>query len=268
MADISYILAELRAKSPKDYIVTILTPVPLQRALITFYGFDLVLKQAVKSASEDTILGIRLQYWRDQIRAIYAGLAFDSGPELALIANLIAEHSITEDLWQNYIDAITSQHNIHEIPHDMDAFQTHQIAEKRAYWRLLSACIGGDVMMNEHQAAYYVTAMYLDRLHSDLAANCSKLPQDLRDTYKLSSNLLALGKSDMTGLLTAYEQRLQSLWSVVQPELKALPKCQKLLILQARYRHRMLGTKTMANINPKKSIMHELCWMIWLRFKY
>ncbi len=75
--------AELvKARDPARYRAAQIAPAPLRDALLVLYAFNAEIVHAAWSAREPALAEIRLQYWHDQVEALFAGRSTDHHPVL------------------------------------------------------------------------------------------------------------------------------------------------------------------------------------------
>ena len=75
--------AELvKARDPERYRAAHTAPAPLRDALLALYAFNAEVVHAAWGTREPALAEIRLQYWHDQVEALFAGRATDHHPVL------------------------------------------------------------------------------------------------------------------------------------------------------------------------------------------
>ncbi|HHB81064.1 MAG TPA: hypothetical protein ENK83_04865, partial [Aliiroseovarius sp.] len=85
-SDIEACAELVRARDPDRFRIARLARAPLRDALMVLYAFNAEVVHAAWGTQEPNLAEIRLQYWHDQIEALFAGRATDHHPVLNALA--------------------------------------------------------------------------------------------------------------------------------------------------------------------------------------
>lgn len=86
------------------FVTALFAPSERREALFALYAFNLEIAQIREKLSEPGIGLIRLQWWRDQVAAIYGDLAVAGHPILADLAEAIRRFDLDRGLFDRLID--------------------------------------------------------------------------------------------------------------------------------------------------------------------
>jgi NADH dehydrogenase [ubiquinone] 1 alpha subcomplex assembly factor 6 len=99
-------LARLVRRHDRDRFLTALfAPEAQRRGLLALYAFNYEVAKTREVVSEPTLGRIRLQWWRDSLDAIYAGVAARRPEVLQPLADAIRRHALTRRHLDALIDA-------------------------------------------------------------------------------------------------------------------------------------------------------------------
>lgn len=259
-------MADIKAKSPRDYYIILLAPTDQQRALITFYGLNLQLEQAIHATSEPAMRQIRLQYWKDQLGHIVSGRDYDDVPVLTLCSEILTGDSAVLECLHCFIDGKLT---VSDTCQTFTDFYNHEIACAQLYWKCLYHFQGKQINVDGNVWKYYVLSHYIMHVDNMLRTNAAGLPADFRERYQLTSNLYALDKANVEGAMGEYISQLDRLWAqICENSTKKLDDAYKLSLLFGHIQHlKLINCRSFEKCAHVPSVK-ELILLIWLRFKY
>lgn len=266
MDNLDFVLADIKAKSPRDYYIILLAPTDQQRALITFYGLNLQLKQAIYATSEPAMRQIRLQYWKDQLTNIVSGRDYDDVPVLVLCSDILMGNSAVLKCLHCFIDEKLTISDTYQTFTD---FYNHEIACAQLYWKCLYYFQGKQITVDDDVWKYYALSHYIMRTDSALRTNAAGLPADFRESFQLTSNLYALGKANIEDAVGEYLSQLDHLWlQICKNSTEKLDDAYKTSLLFGHLQHLKLRKCRSFEKCVHAPSVKELIRLIWMRFKY
>jgi len=135
-ANAEHCLQLVRANDLDRYLSTLLAEKDQQRPLFAVYAFDAEVCNIAGQVSEPAIGEIRLQWWRDEIDAIYGGTC-DNHPVAIELQLIIQKYDLPKHLFTKLIDA--RQFDIYREPMaSMDELIDYQTATSTAITDLAS----------------------------------------------------------------------------------------------------------------------------------
>lgn len=96
----------VRAGDPDRYLLAILAPGSLRDGLFALYAFNVEIARTREMVSEAMLGEIRLQWWRDEIEALYAGTGLRHAIAEAL-SGAVRSYGLTRAYFDRLIDART-----------------------------------------------------------------------------------------------------------------------------------------------------------------
>jgi len=181
------------------YLSTLLAEKDKHRALFAIYAFDADICSIAGQVSEPAIGEIRLQWWRDEIDAVYGGNC-DNHPIAKELQSVVHHYDLPKHLFTRLIDA--HQFDIYQEPMaDMAELTRYQTATATSITDLASrVLIGYDALENQSLTDKAGIAWGLGKMLRTLPEQTARkqcfLPADLLSQHQLSSkNVLAREKA-------------------------------------------------------------------------
>lgn len=97
----------VRNNDPDRFVLAMLAPETARDALLALYAFNIEIARTRELVSEAMLGEIRLQWWRDEVEAIYAGGTLRHGISGAL-RDVVQEFRLPRDYFDSLIDARAS----------------------------------------------------------------------------------------------------------------------------------------------------------------
>jgi NADH dehydrogenase [ubiquinone] 1 alpha subcomplex assembly factor 6 len=143
------------------YLSSLFAPRALRSRLNVLYAFNHELAKTAEIVSQPIAGQIRLQWWRDRITELYAGVTVDH-PLTAALGDVIAAHHLPRDLFDALIDA--REHDLDEAPFATTSdFETYADATSANLMRLAARILGArdtlDQDARELGTAYAITGL-------------------------------------------------------------------------------------------------------------
>ena len=166
-ADIQACADIVRARDPARFHGAMAAPPDMRGGLMVIYALNAEVVRAAWAPQDPTLAEIRLQYWHDQIEAVFAGEATDAHPALRAMARAD---------WRQWLAKADLFGLIEARRRDA---QRAPFADTQALWAYLDATGGGLMAMGSrilHMDDHYDTAIRRYGRAGALAAYLAAVP--------------------------------------------------------------------------------------------
>ncbi|GLQ34019.1 phytoene synthase [Amylibacter marinus] len=134
--------AAVQRGDPDRFLSAMSAPVDQRGSLLVLYAFNLEIVRAPWVTKEALIAEMRLQWWLDAIDEIYAGQIPKGHQVVTPLADVIKQHSLPKELFQQLISA--RKWDIYADPHaDAFAFEDYMRATAGNLMALCACTLGG-----------------------------------------------------------------------------------------------------------------------------
>ncbi len=134
-----YIARRVRGHDYDRYFATLFCPTPRRPALLALYAFNLEIATIGESVSEPMIGHIRLQWWRDALRAAFEGSP-PGHPVAAALAEAVASCELGRAPFERMIEG--RQADLDDGPRDLAAVEDYVAATSSSLVGLALAVLG------------------------------------------------------------------------------------------------------------------------------
>ena len=195
----SFCADSVRKNDPDRFILTMLAPSGIRESLFALYAFNLEIARTRELVSEPPLGEIRLQWWRDEVEAFYAGAVLRHGIS-NLLCDTIVAHALTRSYFDRLIDARSA--DLDDGPPDSIADLLQYAEETTVPLLNLALEIAGDCLPVTCEAARHVGIAWslvglVRALPFHLRTRRQYLPRELMQRHGVEThNLLDLKPSD------------------------------------------------------------------------
>ncbi|MDD9926553.1 MAG: phytoene/squalene synthase family protein [Rhodospirillaceae bacterium] len=249
-----YCAESVRKNDPDRYLLAMMAPSPVRAGLFALYAFNVEVARTRELVSEPPLGEIRLQWWRDEIEALYAGGMLRHGISGAL-RDTVETHELTRASFDRLIDARSA---------DLDDGPPATIADLLRYSEAttgplltLALEVVGDRSPDAQQAARHIGTAWslaglVRALPYHLRARRQYLPRELTRSHGVKSrDLLDVKPSD------ALNQAVRALSDIAAGSLREARSLRSKLgrkglpvLLQARFAEMHLQRLESVGYNP------------------
>ena len=195
----NYSAGSVRTNDPDRYLLAMMAPPGVRPGLFALYAFNVEIARTRELVSEPPLGEIRLQWWRDEIEALYAGTGLRHGISTPL-RDTVEAHALPRTCFDRLIDARGA--DLDDGPPETLADLLRYAEETTAPLLALALQVVGDRTSEAREAARHIgiawsLAGLLRALPFHLRARRQYLPRDLIRTHGVKTrDLLDLKPSD------------------------------------------------------------------------
>src|SRR5437868_8779988 len=103
--DASSLLGLVRRHDPDRYQTALFAPAERREALLALYAFNYEIARVRETVSEPMLGQIRLQWWREVLDAVYAGMPLRQHPVVLPLSAAIREFALSRGYFDRLIDS-------------------------------------------------------------------------------------------------------------------------------------------------------------------
>ena len=249
-----YCAESVRKNDPDRYLLAMLAPPAMRDGLFALYAFNVEIARTRELVSEPPLGEIRLQWWRDEIGALYAGRVLRHGISGAL-RDTVETHELTRAGFDSLIDARAA--DLDDGPLETMAELLRYAEDTTAPLLSLALEIADDRLPETREAARHIGIAWslvglVRALPHHLRAHRQYLPRDLMKSHGVKTrDLLDVKPSD------ALNQTVRALMDIVVESLVAARSLQPKrgreglpVLLQARFAEMHLRRLESVGYNP------------------
>ncbi len=197
---LSYVAEQVRRLDRERFLSALFAPPDRREALFALYAFNLELARIREQVSEPMMGHIRLQWWRDKLASIAAGMPVDGHPVAEPLSAAVRERGLDLARLERLIDA--RERDLDDAPPaDLAALEAYAADTGGVLTQLALDVLGVDAPAAQDAALAVGSAWALVGLlraapfHA--AAGRVYLPQDLLDAHGIGRDALLAGKAEL-----------------------------------------------------------------------
>ncbi len=191
-ADALSTVATLLRRYDRDrYETAIFAPAARREALFALYAFNYEIARVRETVTQPTLGQIRLEWWRENIAAIYDAGPLRRQPVVEMLAGVIREYRLTRDHFSHLIDA-RERHLEDDPPVSLAALENYAEGTSSHLVYLALEVLGArqQIAMTaaRHVGIAFALSGMLRLLPIWMSAGRFFIPADLRARYRLDEN--------------------------------------------------------------------------------
>ncbi len=185
------VAALVRRHDRDRYQTVVFAPAARREALFALYAFNYEIARVRETVTEPTLGQIRLQWWRENIAAIYEGIPVRRQPVVETLAGVIREYRLTRDHFSHLIDA-RERDLEDDPPANLAALESYAEGTSSHLVYLALEILGArqQIAMTaaRHVGIAFALSGMLRSLPIWMSAGRAFIPAELRTRYRLDQN--------------------------------------------------------------------------------